>query len=199
LMSKSDFEDFLSQAQEVASLIHKNLDRTAQLVNSFKQVSVDQTSELARDFNVNEYIQEVLLSLSSVLKRSKLDSKIICDQHLIIYSYPGLLSQIISNLVINSNIHGFPNNEQGKVMIEVSVDEGELLIEYRDNGCGIKEENLSKIFDPFYTTNRHNGGSGLGLNIVYNIVTKQLRGTINCFSESGVRFVIRYPVKLVSI
>ena len=198
-MSKSDFEKYLEQSTSVAQLVHKNLERTAELVSSFKKVSVDQTSEKKRQFEMNEYVNEILISLSNILKNTKIDIKLNCPPSLEIYSYPGAFSQILSNLIINSNIHGFPNQEAGIIDISIELTVKTLTIVYRDNGKGISKKSLPKIFDPFYTTNRENGGSGLGLNIIYNIITNQLAGTIQCESEPshGVEFTISYPVELV--
>ena len=107
-------------------------------------------------------------------------------------SFPGAFSQILTNLMMNSIIHGFENSEGGLITIDVSLNDQLLRIDYSDNGKGISNEHVSKIFDPFFTTNRNKGGSGLGLNIVYNIVTSQLNGKIHCTSEleKGTKFTI---------
>lgn len=199
IMSKTDFENYLQQADSVATLVLRNLERTAQLVSSFKQVSVDQTSEERRQFDVKEYVNEILISLSNILKNTKLDIRVNCTDDLMIYSYPGAFSQILSNLIINSNIHGYPNKESGVINIDITLDKQNLFLTYQDDGNGIAEKNISKIFEPFYTTNRENGGSGLGLNIIYNIITSQLNGTVKCESTygEGVTFLISYPVEFI--
>ena len=101
-------------------------------------------------------------------------------------------SQIITNLITNSLIHGFEKNEQGNISIRISKEENKIKLLYKDNGKGIKEENQHKIFDPFFTTNRGNGGSGLGLNIIYTLITSKLNGSISCTSteNEGVEFII---------
>lgn len=199
-MSKTDFENYLQQADSVATLVLRNLERTAQLVSSFKQVSVDQTSEERRQFEVKEYVNEILISLSNILKNTQLDIRVNCADSLLIYSYPGAFSQILSNLIINSNIHGYPDKESGIINIDITMRGSNLSMVYKDDGRGITEKSLPKIFDPFYTTNRENGGSGLGLNIIYNIITSQLDGTIKCESTygEGVAFIISYPVELIN-
>ncbi|MGB0835799.1 MAG: transporter substrate-binding domain-containing protein [Psychrobium sp.] len=198
-MSKKDFEQYLEQADSVANLVLRNLERTAQLVSSFKQVSVDQTSEEMRQFNMREYVEEILISLSNILKHTNLDIQVNCDNNLLIYSYPGSFAQIISNLIINSNIHGYPDKQSGVISIAITLRGNTLSVVYKDDGKGISEKSLPKIFDPFYTTNRENGGSGLGLNIIYNIITSQLSGSIRCESTEGegVTFFISYPVEPV--
>jgi len=198
-MSKNDFETFLRQSSEATDLIFKNLERTADLVTSFKQVSVDQTSEQQREFEINEYINEILLSLSSVLKRTQISINIVGPKTALIYSYPGLLSQILSNLVLNSNIHAFAQQQPGIITISFDIKQQQLELCYRDDGRGIDKDILPKIFEPFFTTNRNDGGSGLGLNIIHNIITKQLKGSISVDSDlgQGVEFMISYPVKVV--
>lgn len=199
IMSKKDFENYLEQAANVATLVLRNLERTAQLVSSFKQVSVDQTSEERRQFDIKEYVNEILISLSNILKNTTLDIRVNCADDLMIHSYPGAFSQILSNLIINSNIHGYPNKESGVINIDITVDKQTLFLTYQDDGKGIPEKSLPKIFDPFYTTNRENGGSGLGLNIIYNIITSQLNGVVKCESTygEGATFLISYPIELI--
>jgi signal transduction histidine kinase len=196
-MSKQDFDGFLVATTESAKIINRNLERTADLVRSFKQISVDQSSDERRTFNVKEYIYEILLSIHHITKKSNVAITLQCDPSLIINSYPGALSQIVSNLVINSTIHGFPNNEFGDASITIDKKSDTVMVVYQDNGRGIAKKHLSKIYEPFFTTNREHGGSGLGLNIIYNIVTNRLGGTITCNSEEGegVEFIIRFEVE----
>jgi len=196
-ISKNNLEKYLKDAGEVSHIIHRNLERTAELVSSFKQISVDQSSDEVRTFNVAEYINEILVSISHITKRSQANISLDCDPQLKIESSPGAFSQILSNLVINSTIHGYPNNESGKIEISISAVKGVINLVYQDDGAGISDEHLSKIFEPFFTTNREYGGSGLGLNIIYNIVKNRLHGTIKCTSKKGqgVRFNITFPLR----
>ena len=198
-MSKLDFEGYLSDATEATTLIYNNLERTAQLVRSFKQISVDQSSDERRTFNLADYINEVMISLANLLRKNDVCAQIKCPPNIVLNSYPGAISQIISNLIINSTIHGFTSNSGGLITIEVSLCDEEVTLIYRDNGRGIKSEHLGKIFEPFFTTNREKGGSGLGLNIIYNIITKRLAGSIKCKSElgKGVEFIIKMNVNVV--
>lgn len=191
-MSKEDFEEYLKTSEELATLININLDKTAHLVNSFKQVAVDQTSEEKRVFNIKEYISEILLSLNNILKKTNLDIKINCDENIKINSYPGDFSQILTNLIINSIRHGYKEKGKGVISLEVIKVNEKLTLIYKDDGRGIPKKNLPKIFDPFFTTNREQGGTGLGLNIIYNIITSKLNGNIICNSKEGygVEFII---------
>ena len=120
------------------------------------------------------------------------------DEDLELENYPGSIAQILTNLVLNSVIHGFPENQQGQISIHAQTDGTYAHLVYRDTGKGIEPENLPRIFDPFFTTNRGAGGSGLGLNIVYNLVTQKLGGTVKCESapDAGVTMTILIPIRL---
>ena len=198
-LSQKEFETYIKTSYDIAEATYKSLTHAAHLIRSFKQVVVDQSHEQIRDFNVYEYIEEVFVSLHSELKKTKHHVSIKCDKKLHIRSYPGSFSQILTNFIMNSLIHGFTDTKEGKINIEVKKIDDNIEMIYEDNGVGIDQENLQKIFDPFFTTNRENGGSGLGLNIVYNIVTNGLKGTIKSKSEkgSGTKFIIVFPIKKV--
>lgn len=195
-LTEERFKTFLAETDENAQLIMNNLERTAHLVRSFKQVAVDQTSNIKREFNISKYIHEILFSLSNITKKTKIDINIDCSDKLTVKSYPGPFSQIITNLIINSIRHGFAEGEKGNINISISQQTDCILIEYTDDGKGINRENLDKVFDPFFTTNRKNGGTGLGLHLVYNIVTNLFKGDIKCISEEnqGVEFTITLKV-----
>ena len=195
-MGEDDFEDYLNSSVDLAKLINLNLSKAAELVKSFKQIAVDQTSEEKRTFTLEKYLNELLLSIGNVFKGTQIEVDIKCDSNIKIYSYPGLLSQIITNLIMNSIIHGFDENKRGNISIDAKILDEDLIIVYKDDGKGIPSDNLYKIFDPFFTTNRENGGSGLGLNIIYNIITKQLDGTIKCKSNEpvGTEFFITFKI-----
>ncbi len=199
-MSAEEFEKYLSTSSRLAQMININLERTAQLVKSFKQIAVDQTNEEKRDFNLKEYLNKIIFSLSNITKTKNIEFNIICKDNFRINSYPGLFSQIITNLIMNSINHGFKENNEGKININISNTSNSCEIIYKDNGIGIEKEYLKKIFEPFFTTNRENGGTGLGMSIVFNIVTNNLQGTIECKSEvnKGVVFTITLPLNLKS-
>lgn len=195
-MTEEDFEGYLESSSSLAKLINSNLLRTAEIIKNFKQVAVDQTSEQKRSFRVKEYIKGILISIDSITKQKEIDFKIDCNDDLEITSYPGLFAQIITNLVSNSIIHGYDNKKEGVVSFKIKETNRILYLEYCDDGKGIPQKNLIKIYEPFFTTNRKRGGSGLGLNIVYNLVTINLKGTIECISEEGVgtTFKISIPI-----
>jgi len=195
-MKRTDLEKYLTSVIQGTELILKNLSRAAELIQSFKQVAVDQSSERQRTFNLNEYLHEIYTSLRPEFKRTKHEVLIECHDTITLSSYPGIFSQIFTNLIMNSLIHGFKETLQGKIKIIGIQDEQHLILRYSDNGKGIKADIITQIFDPFFTTNRQGGGSGLGLHIVYNLVTHKLNGTIQCESieGQGTTFIIQIPL-----
>ncbi|WP_454018102.1 PAS domain S-box protein [Azospirillum sp. Marseille-Q6669] len=195
-LRRPDFADFLDMAGEAAHLMLLNIDRAAQLIQSFKQIAVDQASEERRVFDLRDYIDEVLRSLGVRIKRAAHGVEVDCPADLLIDGYPGALSQVLTNLVMNSIIHGYAPGQHGTLRVTaraVGGDEVELI--YADDGRGIPSELHGKVFEPFFTTSRGTGGSGLGLNIVYNIATRRLRGRIALDSAPGrgAAFTLRFP------
>ncbi len=194
-MKRSSLEKYVGLASESSEMILTNLNRAADLVKSFKQVAVDQSTGERRRFKLKEYIDKLLFSLRPRYKRTKHNISVKCPDDIEINSYPGIFSQIITNLVMNSLIHGFDNTEEGKIGINFMIDDDWLVLHYSDNGKGMDQETLKKIFDPFFTTNRTHGGTGLGMHILYNLVTQSLDGQMECTSSpgEGVIFLIRIP------
>lgn len=185
----------LTRMQEDADMVGANLNRTLELVHSFKEVSMDQFSGKRREFNLLSYLNEIVISLSSRIRKGNHHVEVICDSNVEIVGFPGALSQIVTNLIMNSLQHGFYNRSRGHITLEV-IDGGErILLLYRDDGCGIPQRSIGRVFDPFFTTDRERGGSGLGLNIVHQLVTEKLGGTINLTSVEGhgVQFEIEFP------
>lgn len=195
-MRRSSLEHYLHVAEEASRMLLINLQMAAEQIQIFKQVAVDQTSAERRTFNVKRYLNDVLLSLHPKLRNTRHSVTITCPDTLELDSYPGAFSQIVRNLVLNSLLHGFEFKEQGEMTLEVAQMADSLQMRYSDNGKGIVKEEISKIFEPFYTTKRGHGGSGLGLHIVYNLVTQQLHGTIVCESQPGLgaTFIIHIPL-----
>ena len=193
-ISRKDFKEYLEYASEAAKLVLSNMERTDALLQSFKQVSVDQSTEQKREFELRTYFNDLLRSLNTKFRDRRITINLNCDERLIINSYPGAYAQILTNLVTNSITHGFRG---GPGVINVSVESPgkELVLVYSDDGIGIAPDVLPRIFDPFFTTD-HAAGTGLGLHIVYNLVTQKLGGTITCASEEGegVVFTITIPV-----
>jgi len=196
-IKKSEMAEFLDASSEASGILLKNLERAAKLIRSFKQVAIDQTSEDLRHFKLKEYLEEVIHSLRPNLKKTHINVKLICNEDLKLNSYPGAYSQILTNLILNSLIHGYEDNSEGQIIIEITQQDSDILLRYCDDGKGIPKEHMSKLFDPFFTTRRGQGGSGLGLHLIYNIVTQQLNGSIEVHNKPtmGACFELNIPYK----
>ncbi|MCK5524971.1 MAG: AAA family ATPase [Thiomargarita sp.] len=189
----------LEKIDEAAKLTLSNLKRAADLISRFKRTAVDQTSEEIRRFDVKSIIEDVINTLHNKFKQTAISIQLDCLEHLNIYSVPGTLEQILTNLMMNSLIHGFEEGKKnGRIIIAIRLEDARLLINYSDTGKGISPDALEKVFEPFFTTHRAHGGTGLGLYICYNLVTSQLHGTMTCESRlnKGVTFKIEFPVAL---
>jgi len=194
-MSKNSIGNFLKNANDCTKLLTNNLNRTSELLTSFKHVAVDQTSDKTRLINVSSYIAEIIQSLHPKLKKANHCINVDCDENLEIYSHPGAIAQVFINLIINSITHGFENINQGEIDISVKYQDDKLNINYKDNGHGLNKEALTKLFEAFYTTKANEGGTGLGTHIINNLVVDTLNGTITASSEidQGLSYHIELP------
>ncbi len=194
-LKKSNLEKYIKTSTVALDNIVKNLNRAAKLINDFKQLAVDQSTEDLRNINLRDYIEGILISLKPKLKDYDYSLEIDCPEALNIILSPGSLMLVISNLVINSLTHGFPNSEHGSLAISAQKKDEGVLLTYSDNGIGMSREQLEKIYDPFYTTKRSAGNTGLGMHLVYNLVTRALKGKIECKSAigAGTTFEIWFP------
>jgi ligand-binding sensor domain-containing protein/signal transduction histidine kinase len=196
----NDLSRYMDDAAESSRLILKNLQRAGQLVRSFKQVAVDQSREERRVINLADYLDEVAYALRPALKGTGHELRIDCPPDVVINTYPGAIYQIVVNLVSNALAHAFPGEHAGVIELQARTrSEGgeapsELVLECQDNGMGVEPAFLKRIFEPFFTTRRNQGGSGLGLHIVYNLVTHLLGGSITVENRAGLHFVIRFPL-----
>ena len=195
-LKRSEFEAALTKIIEGMNLVDSNLARAAKLISSFKSIAVDQASEAERTFNLVAYLRDISDSLGPNLGSGKISVDIVGPEDIELKSYPGAFAQIVTNLVMNSVLHGFAGREEGSIVIEVSVESGSAELRYTDDGIGMEEETVKKVFDPFFTTKRGQGGSGLGMHILFNLVTQILRGTVRCKSApgEGVEILIRFPI-----
>lgn len=199
-LKASTLSKFIVEGQENLNIIYRNLNRAAELISSFKQVAVDQSTESNRVFSFAQLMDEILLSMRPKLKKLHHKIQLHCEDDLYIETKAGPINQIMINLIMNSIIHGFEFIETGQIDIFVDMTGGDKIkILYKDNGKGIPEHLKKRIFDPFVTTKRGQGGSGLGMHLVYNLVTQALNGSISITSEEsqGVEFQIIFPVKRV--
>jgi len=195
-LSGEELEEYFTHASDATKLIESNLVRAADLINSFKSMAVDQAGGERRNFKLDEYIHEVLLSIHPIIKKSNISVKHCCDKGIVMNTYPGALSQCLSNLVINGVIHGFSLEEKGSILVNAEYnDTKNVVISVSDNGKGIPDSLHKKIYEPFYTTKRSEGGSGLGLQIVHNLVCHNLGGNIkiNSAEGKGTTFILELP------
>ncbi|SEJ82705.1 ABC transporter substrate binding protein [Propionispira arboris] len=192
-MKKSDLENYLAVVHSVVKIVFTNLTRAAELIRSFKKVAVDQSLEERRIFCLDEYMNDILISLKPQLKKTRHKMIFHCPADITVYWDPGALWQIMANLLSNSLLHAYEEDSEGIIAIDVYKDGEYILIKYADDGKGMPPEVQKKIFEPFFTTKRGSGGSGLGMNIVYNLVVFKMNGTIECNSnlEVGTEFIIR--------
>jgi len=195
-VARPDLRKELESARRCVELVLSNLGKADQLVKSFKQVAVDQSSEVKRRVAVRGYLDHVVTSLGPRLKPTPHRVEVECAEDLEIDTYPGALYQIVANLVLNSLTHAFDGDRAGLIRITVLRVGNTLEMIFADDGRGMVEDVRVKVFEPFFTTRRGSGGTGLGLHLVYNLVNQLLRGTIECTSSpgQGTRFVIRIPL-----
>lgn len=198
-LRRSELLDMARRSGEAAELVQNNLRRAAELIRSFKQVAVDQSSEERREIELYEYLRDTLRSLAPRLRGLPVTVEVRGPVGLMLMTCPGAIYQVASNLVLNALTHAFPEGSGGRITLEFEVEAGErVCLRVRDDGIGMEEDTRRRAFDPFFTTRRGRGGSGLGLHIVYNLVTGLLGGTITLDSAPGAGscFTIRIPCPL---
>ena len=185
-IDKTELLDYLEDIKKSARIIEKNLTRAGKLTHSFKQLSVDQTSEPKRQFNVGDYLEEILISMGPTFKKTSIKIETTYEKNIFFYGSPGAFAQIITNLLMNALYHAYGTNDKGLIQINLEKINDNLTVTFTDDGCGMDAHTLSKIYEPFFTSKRDFGGTGLGLSIVYSIITQQFSGTIDCTSQLGV-------------
>lgn len=185
-LTHSALENYMQESSTAATLVEGNLDRAANLIRSFKHVAVDQTSSQCRDFDLGKTLEDVVSTLRPGFKQTHYLLHTDLPTGLRMNSYPGPIGQILSNLVNNAIIHGFAGRERGQMQVAIhSVAPDQVEMRFDDDGNGMTERVRDKIFDPFFTTSMGKGGSGLGMNIVHNLVTGLLGGEIHVDSRPG--------------
>ncbi|SFM34721.1 sensor histidine kinase [Methylobacterium pseudosasicola] len=185
-LSRSRLNHFVDRVEEGAGLLCTNLTRAADLVQGFKQVAVDRVSDEIRSVALETWLDDLVASLRPMLRKGAHSLERTCPPGLVIDTNPGVLAQIVTNLVANAVVHGFRAGEPGRIVVRVSEFEGGLIrLEVADDGQGIAPQHLDRIFDPFFTTARSAGSTGLGMHIVHNLVTAKLGGRITLVSEPG--------------
>jgi signal transduction histidine kinase len=199
-LTKSILSNTLQEMQEASSLSLVSIERAVEQIRSFKLVAVDTTIDDIREINLKTYVEDIARSLKPQLKKAGHVIDFICTEDAVVQSYPAAYVQIFTNLIQNSVVHAFDNNQPGCITIEVIDAPDNVKILYSDNGKGITADVQKSIFEPFFTTNRKEGGSGLGAHIIYNLVTQRLKGQIAIVNNDkpGLFFTITVP-KVISL
>ncbi len=197
-LTRTGLDEFCGFADQAAGLIARNLQRSAELVRTFKQVAVDRSTDDRRRFLLDEFIAELLPSLRLLWKHQATSLEVDCPEGIELDSYPGALGQVLTNFVQNALIHAFADRNNGRMQLRAQRDGERVLIQFKDDGVGMSAEHLTRIFEPFYTTRRGQGCTGLGLNIVFNLVTEKLGGRIRVESAPnvGTTFIVELPLRL---
>ncbi|HEY0562281.1 MAG TPA: HAMP domain-containing sensor histidine kinase [Methylophilus sp.] len=198
-MTEASLKSLIETAIDSQTMLSSNLNRATRLIKDFKMTAVDQLSEKCCEFYVYQVIHALIESLVPVTKKLPVTVKLDCPPDLTMISLPGVLTQVLSNLIMNSIRHAFELILEPQISIAVREDDGTVIIEYRDNGVGVPKSLHERIFEPFFTTKRGKGGSGLGLNIVYNLVLRKLAGRLEFESApgQGTHFTFYLPVAVL--
>jgi len=196
-LKKSSLLQFVQDAIHSLVLMEDNLSRASNLVRNFKQIAGDQSQEVRREFEVKIFLDEFTAALHSYLGQHACDLRVNCPEGLMLDSFPGALYQVFQQLIANVIQHAYPPEAQKPLEIDVSSTSGGVCIRLRDHGVGIADKHQKHVFEPFFTTRRGAGATGLGLHLAYNLVTHVLMGHIRCKSrpEQGTEFLIELPQK----
>lgn len=194
-LTTTQFSDLMKRLGDSNSMLESNLNRAAQLIKDFKQTAVDQVSESRISFSVYQVLVSLLASLHPETRKIPVEPQLIGDTELIMNSLPGVLTQVVSNLVLNSVNHAFSTQTSPEISISFVEDGDDVVFEYRDNGAGIDKSLHQRIFEPFFTSKRGKGGSGLGLYLVFNLIQHKMKGKLTFDSElgQGVLLTFRLP------
>lgn len=197
-MSQNEFEEYIKTSQLISEQALKSINRATALVQTFKQVSVNATEEEKRKINIKEYTHSLIITAQKQTKKTNINIVNNIPDNIFLETYPGAYGQVITKLITNSFTHAYPMDEKGTITLELKKEEEYYRLIYIDDGKGIEEDDLPYIFEPFFTTSRKVGHTGLGLNILYNIVRQQLQGEVTCTSKlnKGVCFEILIPIDL---
>jgi signal transduction histidine kinase len=191
-LGRRELQAFLDGTAEGIALIERNLQRAVELVRSFKQVSVDRSADGRREFALDGFLAELTQSLRLLWKHRPVSLQIDCPPDLVLDSFPGTLGQVLTNLAQNALLHAFAEDQRGLMRIVVrEAEDGRIAIDFSDDGRGIAAADLPRVFEPFFTTRRNSGGTGLGLHIVHNLVTQKLGGSLSLDSQPGVGTTVR--------
>ncbi|MFN4116298.1 MAG: sensor histidine kinase, partial [Inhella sp.] len=194
-LRRSVLQDFIRFSREAAGLVHANLERAAELILAFKQVTVDQATMQRRPFLLHEIVAKVCATMAHRLRQGRHRFELLVPEGLSLDSHPGALEQLLTNLIDNSLLHGFEDRQGGCIRISAHAGTNELTLSYQDDGRGMGAEAARRIFEPFFTTKLGQGGTGLGMHIAHNLASTVLGGQIDLHTApgQGARFEIRLP------
>ncbi|WP_217564515.1 PAS domain-containing sensor histidine kinase [Vibrio cholerae] len=194
-LTSQQFSELMQRLNDTNTMLENNLNRAAKLIRDFKQTAVDQVSESRSQFSIYQVLSALIASLHPETRKTPVVPQLEGDERLMMNSLPGVLTQIVSNLVMNSINHAFSNTPNPTIIISFYQQDEDVILDYKDNGCGVEQKLHHKIFEPFFTTKRGRGGSGLGLNLVFNLATQKLMGKLNFSSNvgEGVHYVFTFP------
>lgn len=195
-LTKSQLTKTLNLLSEYQLIIERSLNKAVELIRGFKSVAVEQHTDPELAINLAQHVNDVVNTVKTLFKRKKYTIHLEVDKELNMVTYPSAWNQILTNFLMNSHIHGFEGRDEGEISIVFTESNGYLTLVYKDNGKGVDDEIKQRIFDPFITTKRGQGGSGLGMNIVFNLVSSKLGGTIKFLDEtSGCGFQVKVPIQ----
>jgi signal transduction histidine kinase len=197
-LRRSRLTEFVEGSREAASQLSLNLQRAGEMIQAFKQVAVDRSHAERRQFDLAEATDQIIASLRPTLRRLPVTLQVDVPSGIVLDSYPGPYGQVVTNLFINALTHAFPEGRAGTLSITARADGSQVDLRFRDDGVGMSPEVKRQAFDPFFTTRRGAGGTGLGLNIVANIVTRRLGGRIYLDTEPGQGSTFRIVLPLTA-
>ena len=194
-LKKADFVSELESIKHSAELILDNLGNASSMVNSFKLLAVDQSREHKKEFELIHSIEGLLQNMNVLLRKGKHTVSLDYEKPIEMYSYPGVITQVLTHFIMNSVEHGFQDKQEGRIKIYVKQEGSRVTLVYEDDGLGMDENKVHRIFEPFFTSKLGKGSSGLGLNIVYNLVTGILKGKLSAMSRmnEGMRITMIFP------
>ncbi|NQZ12913.1 MAG: PAS domain-containing protein, partial [Algicola sp.] len=184
-MTRRSLNDYIEATGESQALVESNLHRAAELIQSFKKVAVEQTEDRLTEVVFHDYLADILSSIVPGIKDKQVEIKLLSGGDWMVKTWAGAWWQLISVLVENSLSHGFLIKDSGQITLSATLEQGRLIFVYRDDGGGMTPRQIDKMYEPFYTTARGRGSTGLGMHIVYNLVVHKLAGSISCQSEPG--------------
>ncbi|HWR38793.1 MAG TPA: transporter substrate-binding domain-containing protein [Patescibacteria group bacterium] len=179
-LRRTELDEYMAEQGEAIRMLRTNMDRAAALINNFKEISIEQRGEEGHWFNVQELLEETIGMLWEKIHEPGHRITLVCPETIKLWGYPRALRQIMSNLLTNSLVHAYEPGQNGEITVRVEAEEDNIIILYSDNGKGMDNETLSRVFNPFFTTRRSQGYSGLGMAVVFNLVTQLYQGKISC-------------------